>query len=186
MGAKVMRWYILSTGWDADGNNLYKCISATDADKDKYIEWLIDHQKGRVFTKKSFGEMHFQWEPLDPANMPIADFPSGGGPGGIFSRKAVNALIQWLDNAGDLHSLIMDEKDQYFLFDCWVYISIISMENGSITINAGTALPDLFRDSARPGLFVNESFKQSAESAGLTGMVFSPVDVVRISRSDIE
>ncbi len=119
--------------------------------------------------------------------MPIADYPSSGFPSGVFSKRAIDLLRDRLLAQGDLHPLKMGDGTDYSLFDCWTRITSSSFVSSgvcdggiikSMTVPAGTELPDLFMLNKSARLIVDEAFKELVESADLTGMVFSPVEII--------
>ncbi len=182
-----MTMYMISESFDKKGRNIFKCIGVTDADSKKHTLWFFDHQKGREYVKNSFGVTHYMWEPLDPHKMPIADYPCSGVPGGVFSKRAVDVLRDRLSVHGDLHPLQMESGESYYLFDCWAdidcngFVASSAIDGGvikSIAFSSTTILPDLFMIKGSPYTVVDESFKELVESNGLTGMVFSPVEII--------
>ena len=175
-----MKRYLLKRPWDINGNNISKRIGCTDDDRRTFTNWMLDHKKGREFVKRTFGEMHFMWEPLDPVDMPITDYPYTGWPGGIFSQKAIDILGCYLETEGDLHPVIMTDLSTYYLFDCWSRIALADYDETSITISTNIQLPVVFNAHHITELFVSEDVKRLCEQSGLTGMVFSPVKVIRV------
>ncbi len=182
MRAKMTK-YVITGAYDEKGTNQFKSISVTDEDRKKHISWFFDHQKGREYAKSTFGITHYMWEPLDPPEMPFADCPDWVA----FSQRAIDVLRERLTPYGDLHPLIMESGEDYYFFDCWAditcnrFVASSPFDGGvikSITLSSGTILPDLFMIEGSPYPVVDESFKQLVESAGLTGMVFSPVEIV--------
>ncbi len=178
-----MTRYVITGAYDEKGTNLFKSISVTDADRKKHMSWFFDHQKGREYVKKSFGVTHYRWSPFDPSNMPIADCPDWVA----FSQRAIDVLRERLAPYGDLHPLIMESGEDYYFFDCWAdiacngFVASSAIDGGviiSITFSSGTILPDLFMIKGSPYPVVDESFKELVESSGLTGMVFSPVEII--------
>jgi len=181
--------FIVLPAFDKDGSHMFKSLGSTDFDRQKYLQWRFDHQKGREFTKKSFGEIHYEWDSVNPDELPVADFPSSSNPFGIFSCKAVDALRDLLEKFGDLHPIIMTTGEAYFLYDCWSFVDYeyatpVNASAGTlircIDLDGSLVLPEVFCGSKWPGLIVAEQFKQTAEDAGLTGMVFAPIQINRI------
>jgi len=184
-----MNWYVVLHAFNSSGHNLFKSISITNADLEKLRQWSFDHQKGREFVKNSFGNIHCEWDINDPNELPAPDFPSSYNSKGSFSQKAIDALSFLLIEHGDLHLLIMATGERYFIFDCWSFVEAISFERAKfsdgghvklIDIKGDTSLPDIFRVNRKPDLIVNDKFKNAAENAGLTGMVFAPIKINRI------
>ncbi len=182
-----MTRYVITNAFDKKGMSLFKTIAVADADRKRHITWCLDHQKGREYVKNSFGITQYMWEPLDPPGLPIADHPCSGFPGGAFSKQGVDVLGERLNAHGDLHPLKMDDESEYYLFDCWSFVICKSFTssgacNGgvikSIVVQQGTELPDVFMIKKSPWLIVDEVFKELAESNNLTGMVFSPVEII--------
>ncbi len=55
-----MTMYAISEVFDKNGDNLFKSITVTDADRKKHVSWCLDHQKGREYVRSSFGVTHFR------------------------------------------------------------------------------------------------------------------------------
>jgi len=157
----------------------------------KSLQWDFDHQKGREFVKNSFGKMRHTWYPEDNQNVPIADFPPSCAVSGFFSEKAINVLRDLLEKHGDLHNASIKSGENYFLYDCWSFVDfgrmgIANIFDGghikSITVSpVDFVFPEVFLCKGYPRLVVNEQFKQIADDNKLTGIVFSPIKVDRVS-----
>ncbi len=182
-----MTMHAVNNVFDKKGTNLFRSVCVTDADRKKYISWLFEHQKGREHAKNSFGITHYQWDPTDPVDIPIADHPCSGTPAGVFSKRAIDALHDQLTTHGDLHSLKMDDCEGYYLFDCWSFVACNDFVSSGacdggvikkITVSSAITLPCVFMLENAPGLVVSDQFKQLVESNNLTGMVFSPVEII--------
>lgn len=175
--------YLLRPEFDQDGDTVFRSVGVISADRKKWLNWVFNHQHGRDAVKDAFGIIRYEWR--DPKGKPVADFPSSGDPGGTYSARAVEALRDMLEANGDLHSLQFENDEiQYFLFDCWSKFEATPNPEfnmfqptslKSISINGDAILPDICIVKSVPGLIVSERFKAVAETAGLTGMVFSEV-----------
>lgn len=181
-----MKAYLLTSAYDQQENSVFRSVGVVDADRQRLTAWRFAHQQGREFTRAAFDSMRFEWR--DPKQKPIADFPASTEPGGIYSARAVDALRGFLEPNGDIHALeFVDPVIRYFLFDCWS--DVVVMPNTgynlfhpeslkSIAVNPETPMPDIFNTDNISGLLVSERFKAAAETAGLTGMVFTEVTVI--------
>jgi len=184
-----MTWYAVLHPSDSNGNSLFKTMHIADGDIEKLTQWEFNHQKGREFVKNTFGDIHYEWDNDDSDGLLVPDFPSSGNPCGDFSQNAVDALSSLLIKYGDLHPLIMATGERYFTYDCWSFISALSIERArfsdgghvkAIDIKEDLFLPEIFMVNRQPKLIVGENFKKAAEDAGLTGMVFAPILINRI------
>lgn len=178
--------FFLQPQFTQSGDTVFRSVGVSPDDRGKMVAWYGCHQLGRGATKSSFGLLHYTWR--DPQRKKIADFPSCGEPGGIYSAKAIEVLKKMLEANGDIHPLAFEGNEaDYFLFDCWSKLDgTPNLEFNmfqpaslkSISINGDTVLPDICIVDRLPGLIVSEQFKAAAEAAGLTGMVFSEVEVI--------
>jgi len=185
-----MALYNITTDYDKNGISRFKDIIISPSDMKKNLQCDFDHQKGREYTKKSFGEMRHRWWQDKGPELPIADCPSSCAPGGFFSERAVNVLRDLFEKYGDLHQIIMETGENYFLYDCWSFVDYIHLgvaditDDGdikSITVLDDFVFPEVFLCKSWPGLIVDEKFKQIADDNELTGIVFSPIKVDRVS-----
>lgn len=185
-----MNRYVALAVFDKKGMHAFRSAGPVDDDIRKSIQWGLDHQKGREFASKSFGLMRYRWADCGQVKLPIADMPSSPNSFGIFSEKAVNVLRVLLEKHGDIHPLIMESGERYFLFDCWSFVQFESILIANIEgignikgfdVASDIILPDVFSNKKWPGLIVNEQFKSLAEDAGLSGAIFSPVTINRVA-----
>jgi len=181
-----LKVYLLKPKFTASGDTVYRSVGVVPADRSALISWHGLHSSGRKACQSGFGVIRFEWR--DPSRKKIADFPSAGHPGGIYSAKAVSSLRWLLETNGDIHPLGF-EKDTatYFLFDCWAEreaatnLEFNPFQSGSlnsIRVGADVTLTDAFIVPQIPGLMVSERFKEAAEAAGLTGMDFTEIEVI--------
>jgi len=108
----------------------------------------------------------------------------------LWSVRATSVLSVLLTKSGDLYPVLLEHQpDRYQLFDCWQRIDAVpnagfsAFVEGtlhSISVKPEITLPDIFLASISIGLMVSEPFKIAAEEAGLTGMAFTVVDVLRL------
>ncbi len=176
--------YILRSAFNKNGDHLFRPINVVESDIEKSILWDAEHRKGREFVKRSFCIIRYEW---GLKKLPLADHPSSSNPFGVFSKKAVDALGAELEKHGDLYHLDISSGEDYFLYDCWSFvhyneISTRKTHDGKsikvIEIADTNNIPSVFSGDKWPGLIVTDAFKQIAESTGLTGMVFSPVEII--------
>lgn len=180
-----MNVFFLQPKYTPKGDTVFRSVGVSPEDRKKMVAWYGSHQHGREVTKTSFGTLHYAWR--DPQRKKIADFPSCSDPGGVYSAKAIEALREMLEANGDIHPLVFEEEAlSYFLFDCWSKCQVTlntefnPFQSGSlksITVGANAVLPDVCIVDRIPGLIVSVRFKAAAEAAGLTGMVFTQVEV---------
>ncbi|MDP2759905.1 MAG: hypothetical protein Q8O64_05795 [Sideroxyarcus sp.] len=182
-----MKAYLIRSLYDDGGDTVFRSVGVAGECRSMLTRWYLFHSMGRNDTREAFGKVHFEWRDL--SSKPIADFPSCTVPDGVWSVKAVEVLGDFLRANGDLHPLMFeDDSDKYMLYDCWSkfsaqpnegFSSFVPTSLKSIAIGRGIVLPDIFSASIEIGLMVSERFKEAAEAAGLTGMVFTEVEVIR-------
>ncbi|MCX7173623.1 MAG: hypothetical protein NT159_06830 [Proteobacteria bacterium] len=182
-----MKIYQLHHACDERGGPLFRTAAPTHDDRRKLVIWSLAHQRGRETAKTAFGTVHFEWDGFD--QRPVADFPVTEEPLAIWSVQATSVLGEFLKNNGDLHPILLDgQPNRYELFDCWRRIdatpnagfsAFVGGSLKSISITPDVILPDIFLISISIGPMVSERFKMAVEKAGLTGMTFSEVDVLR-------
>lgn len=181
-----MKAFFLQPQFTESGDTVFRSVGVTREDMPAMTKWYFTHQEGREVTRASFGVKKFCWR--DPKRKKIADYPSSGEPGGIFSAKAVGVLRDLLEPSGDIHRLMFEGNEaDYFLFDCWSKLQATPNQEfnmlqpgslKSISVRSDTALPDICIVDRLPGLIVSERFKLRAEAAGLTGMQFLELAVI--------
>lgn len=182
-----MKAFFLQPQFTESGDTVFRSVGVTREDMPAMTKWYFTHQEGREVTKASFGVKRFCWR--DPRRKKIADFPSSGEPGGIYSVKAVNVLRDLLEPSGDLHRLMFEGNEaEYFLFDCWSKLQATPNSEfnmfrlgslKSIAVKSDAVLSDICSVDGLPGLVVSERFKLTAEAAGLTGMQFYEIEIQR-------
>ena len=187
-----MKFFLLSPAYDKDGDTIFRSVGVIPKDSKKLVAWHGRHQQGRQEAKNSFEHLRYHWR--DPKIKIIADYPSGSS-GDVFSSKAITILHEMLEANGDIHPLVFEEIDvSYSLFDCWSFVGAKTNEDynwfrdGSLktlTVENSEDLPDVFvvkKPKTIPGLIVSERFKTAAEQAGLTGMVFTEIEIIQESK----
>lgn len=182
-----MKTYRLGHACDKSGAPVFRAVTLSDEDRRRLAIWYLAHQRGRAHAKSAFVTVHFEWDRAD--HRPIADYPVTADPLGIWSIRATSVLGEFLKKSGDLHPVLLEgEPNRYELFDCWRRIDMtpnagFSTFGGeplrSIAVKPEIVLPDIFLASISIGLMVSERFKMAAETAGLTGMAYAEVDVLR-------
>lgn len=180
--------YQLRPAYDAGGDPIYRAVTSTDEDRRRLTLWYLAHTQGREHVRATFGEVHYMWN--GPDFKPEADFPSSTAPSGIWSARSVAVLDGFFRVNGDLYPLHFEgAQNRYMLYDCWSKFEAVANEGfspfvpgtlKSITVGPNVELPDIYLASNMLGLMVSERFKAAAEAAGLTGMVFSEVAIIRM------
>lgn len=179
-----MKVYQLRPEYDRTGESVFRAICIADKDMDAFLQWNGEHSKGREHARLAFKTNHFEWN--DPISKPEADFP--GAAMALFSARAADALRPFLEANGDLHPILVnDQPGQYFFYDYWSWLDATTNPEfnmfvpgslKSIFITPGAVIPDIFEGPGLVGLMVSEQFKVAAEAAGLSGMVFTEVEVI--------
>ena len=174
-------YFLLWPAFDSNGDPVFLPLSMLNEDIKPFIEW----RKNRKSEGGPKPLMRYQWVKSEGGD--VCDLPPSGEAGGIWSDLAVNALREFMVSSGELFPVDVEGRDGYSLFLCssllkgqmnesyrfWNPLSLSRIE-----LNTPISLPPAFLVAHVAPLIVSAEFKSAAESAGLTGMVFHPVEVL--------